>query len=190
MAEAGAGRIEDTRFFELVKLETEIKALDRNSQAALHHSQIALVEKYTQLCSSETTIDERACIIFKDSLLNSINAGRAITNGGDSDHARQVSISQIATDSGFHFDTKQLSQVGKIASGLYIRQHRKPPSKHSQLVDGRATEVNTYFEPDRGLIEEACQLYSDTETRKKRAAAEAAADAEDRPLDHWLLRRT
>ena len=192
-AETEAGQLEDTRKrkredLELVKLETEIRALDRTSQATLHNSQIALVDKYNQLCTN-MVMDERARIIFKDSLLNLINAGRAITNGDNSDHALPISISQVASALGYHFDTKQLSQVGKIASGLYIRQHDKTPHKHTQLIEGRATEVNTYFESERELLEEACRIYSESEARKKRAAAEAAAEAEDRPLDRWLRPR-
>ena len=187
VAEGGAGgELEDVRKrkreeLEMMKLEAEIKCLERNSQVALWQGKIAMVDKYRSLCIDED-IDERAKIMFKDDILNSTLTGRALTNGGVSDSAKPVSISQVATALGYSFDNKALVQVGRFATKLYQEQRGEAPSKHTQIVDGRATLVNTYFEADRDILESACKAYADRDAQARRAAA----DTEARPLDHWL----
>jgi hypothetical protein len=41
----------------------------------------------------------------------------------------------------------------------YIQQHGKPPPKHDQLCDGRVTQVNSYTEQDRSLVEQSLHAY-------------------------------
>ena len=180
VAEGGAGgELEDVRKrkreeLEVLKLETEIRCMERTSQ-------LQVMDKYRALCVDED-IDERAKIMFKDAILNSTLMGRALTNGGVSDSAVPISISQVATALGYTFDNKALVQVGRFATKLYQDQHGEAPSKHTQIVNGRATLVNNYFEPDRALLEAACRAYADREEQVRRVAAETEA----RPLDHWL----
>ena len=179
-AEGGVGgELEDVRKrkreeLEVLKLETEIRCMERTSQ-------LQVMDKYRALCVDED-IDERAKIMFKDAILNSTLMGRALTNGGVSDSAVPISISQVATALGYTFDNKALVQVGRFATKLYQDQHGEAPSKHTQIVNGRATLVNNYFEPDRALLEAACRAYADRQEQVRRVAAETEA----RPLDHWL----
>ena len=179
-AEGGVGgELEEVRKrkreeLEVLKLETEIRCMERTSQ-------LQVMDKYRALCVDED-IDERAKIMFKDAILNSTLMGRALTNGGVSDSAVPISISQVATALGYTFDNKALVQVGRFATKLYQDQHGEAPSKHTQIVNGRATLVNNYFEPDRALLEAACRAYADRQEQVRRVAAETEA----RPLDHWL----
>ena len=133
---------------ELLKLETDIRCQERESQ-------IALAQHYETLCTS-SQMDERAKLIFKDSILNSIMPpGQArLTNGAD-DGNRPLSLSQIATKLGLKCTPEGLRSVGKIASRMYQERHGRAPTKHPQLVDGRMTDVNTYFTRDEDLIRDA-----------------------------------
>ena len=133
---------------ELLKLETDIRCQERESQ-------IALAQHYETLCTS-SQMDERAKLIFKDSILNSIMPpGQArLTNGADGGN-NPLSLSQIATKLGLKCTPEGLRSVGKIASRMYQERHGRAPTKHPQLVDGRVTDVNTYFARDEDLIRDA-----------------------------------
>ena len=133
---------------ELLKLETDIRCQERESQ-------IALAQHYETLCTS-SQMDERAKLIFKDSILNSIMPpGQArLTNGPDGGN-NPLSLSQIATKLGLKCTPEGLRSVGKIASRMYQERHGRAPTKHPQLVDGRMTDVNTYFTRDEDLIRDA-----------------------------------
>ena len=149
---------------ELLKLETDIRCQERESQ-------IALAQHYETLCTS-SQMDERAKLIFKDSILNSIMPpGQArLTNGAD-DGNRPLSLSQIATKLGLKCTPEGLRSVGKIASRMYQERHGRAPTKHPQLVDGRMTDVNTYFARDEDLIRDAF----DEHTAKPVAASQPPA---------------
>jgi hypothetical protein len=168
---------------EMLKLEAEIQSLQHQSQVVFWEGQRAMVDKYHALCV-DTVMDERAKVMFKDVILNSTLMGRAITNGGPvvSDAAVPISISQVAASLGQQLDQKDQLQVGRLAAKLYAEKHGEAPSKHTQIVNGRATLVNNYFEPDRGILEAACKAYADLEAQARRAAAETKA----RSLDQWL----
>jgi len=132
---------------ELLKLETDIRCQERESQ-------IALAQHYETLCTS-SQMDERAKLIFKDSILNSIMPpGQARLTNGDGGN-NPLSLSQIATKLGLKCTPEGLRSVGKIASRMYQERHGRAPTKHPQLVDGRVTDVNTYFARDEDLIRDA-----------------------------------
>ena len=148
---------------ELLKLETDIRCQERESQ-------IALAQHYETLCTS-SQMDERAKLIFKDSILNSIMPpGQARLTNGDGGN-NPLSLSQIATKLGLKCTPEGLRSVGKIASRMYQERHGRAPTKHPQLVDGRMTDVNTYFARDEDLIRDAF----DEHTAKPVAASQPPA---------------
>ena len=184
IAAEGGNQIDDSRKrkreeLELMKLETEIKCMERKSQVDLWNGQIAVVAQYKSLCT-DTDMDERAKIMFKDAILNAVivGTGQAITNG-DSDAARPVSLSQVAKRLGMTLTIDDMRKVGGIVSKLYMDRHGEAPKKHTQLVDGRATQVNSYFAPDEDLLEEGLRTYSEAEERRKSAAAQPRQRASD-----------
>jgi hypothetical protein len=190
IAAEGGNQIDDSRKrkreeLELMKLETEIKCMERKSQVDLWNGQIAVVAQYKSLCT-DTDMDERAKIMFKDAILNAVivGTGQAITNG-DSDAARPVSLSQVAKRLGMTLTIDDMRKVGGIVSKLYMDRHGEAPKKHTQLVDGRATQVNSYFAPDEDLLEEGLRTYREAEERRKSAAAQPRQRASD-----FYLRRT
>ena len=206
-AEGGAGQVADDpesrkrkrADLQLLKLETEIAGMNRRSQAELMHAQVAVVDKqlavvdrYHSLCV-DTNMDERAKLVFKDALLNmnSVLIGRpgpgpaGVAQAG-ADQARPLSVSQAAADLGHRFDSRQLAQVGRIASQLYAGRYGVPPRKHAQLVDGRMAEVNSYTEEDRALLKDALDMYATREEHAKRMESAGAGPAAPTSLDRWL----
>lgn len=156
---------------EIMKLETEIHCMERNSR-------MAVIDKYGDLCAN-SAIDERAKIMLKDWLLNSTSSSRAITNG---EEAPSFSLSEVSHDLGFKFSTEQLAMVGRTVAKLYKERYGPDvvPSKHWQIVNGRATEVNTYFAKDKDLIERALNEFKTEEDRK--------ANTGQKRLDQWVSR--
>ena len=69
--------------------------------------------------------------------------------------ARPVSVSLVAARLGLAMTSQQLIRVGMRVRRLYEDRHGGAPGKHEQLVDGRVTMVNSYFESDADLIERA-----------------------------------
>ena len=118
----------------------------------------ATIKQYQNLCV-DTTIDERAKILFKDSLLNSTLIGGRITNGASED-ATPISLSQMGVKLGYHLSTDDYKKVGKIMGKLYREAYDAPPPKHTQLVNGQAMEVNTYFAKDKELVKKALEQYT------------------------------
>ena len=166
---------------ELMKLETDIRCQERESQ-------IALAQHYKALCT-DVDMDERAKLIFKDSILNSIMPpGQArLTNGdGGEDGNRPLSLSQIATKLGLKCTPEGLRSVGKIASRMYQERHGRAPTKHPQLVDGRVTDVNTYFARDEDLIRDAF----DEHTAKPVAASQPPARTPPARTDYRKMKNT
>ena len=118
----------------------------------------ATIKQYQTLCV-DTTMDERAKILFKDSLLNSTLIGGRITNGAGED-TTPISLSQMGVKLGYHLSTDEYKKVGKIMSKLYREAYDAPQSKHTQLVNGQAMEVNTYFAKDKELVKQALEQYT------------------------------
>ena len=116
------------------------------------------IEKYRALCTGGV-MDERAKVMFKDSLLNS-----TLICGGvptcSSEDTTPISISQMGAKLGYHLSGEEYKKVGKIAGRLYREQHGAGPSKHTQLVNGQAIEVNTYFAKDGELVKKAFEEYT------------------------------
>ena len=103
--------------------------------------------------SGMKNIDERAKIIFQDALLNTIMPAKL------GDENTPISLSQYLEKKKVVLGDDELLNFGKIASKLYRDINGKPPSKHRQLVRGRATDVNSYFKKDEELLEQAWKMY-------------------------------
>jgi hypothetical protein len=139
---------------ELFKLEEEIKTM---AQARMTN----LRSEYNLVCT-DTTMDERARLLFKDTYMNMLlNSqqpnGLAIGNGPSPN--TPISISSVAKELGFNANKEDVQRIGRDLGKRYRQKHGQPPSKHDQLCDGRVTSVNSYTEKDRPLVVEAVQAY-------------------------------
>ena len=169
----------EERVLALEMKRVEMDRIKSNCLIAERDSRASMVDKYASLCTN-THIDERAKLMFKDALLNSVLIGHAITNGAGNQTV-PISISQVATKMGVQVDSKAVMQIGRIASRFYKDNHGEAPTKHTQIVDGKAMDVNNYFEPDRELIESAIKAHVDREGQANHTPANT------RKLDAWLV---
>ena len=118
--------------------------------------------EYIELCSADVVMDERARLLFKDSLLNFVvrfnqNPQASIAAPDSPAPAAQplgfLTISTVATGLGYQFDSAQLKRLGARIAQAYFRKHNESPKKHEQFVDGAVRKVNTYQDRDRALME-------------------------------------
>ena len=139
---------------ELFKLEEEIKTM---AQARMTN----LRSEYNLVCT-DTTMDERARLLFKDTymnmLLNSQQPNGLAIGNGPSPNA-PISISSVAKELGYNANKEDCQCIGRDLGKRYRQMHGQPPPKHDQLCDGRVTSVNSYTEKDRPLVVEAVQAY-------------------------------
>ena len=70
-----------------------------------------------------------------------------------------ISIGRVATNLGYELRWMDSKAINLDLRKRYIKHHGKPPPKHDQLCDGRVTQVNSYNEQDRPLVEEALHAY-------------------------------
>ena len=153
-----------TKEIKISKLEVEIQAMQQANQATRVNTHIIIMDKYAEIASNQA-LDERARLMFKDTLLNlsSQDAPLTITNSSSSSSSssssmpqqsiKPTSISLVATELGYRLTSQQLIAVGKDVKKRYMaRYNGETPSKHEQLCDGRVTKVNSYMEHDRDLI--------------------------------------
>jgi hypothetical protein len=137
--------------------ELELLSLEQDLRAKMHDNAVKIMTSYQALCT-DTTMDERARLMFKDYFLNITNLHapsnpqQAIENGETASN-RPVSLSNIALELGYRLKTDQAKAVGIRLKKLYMEKHNKAPPKHEQLCDGRVTLVNSYTARDRSLIE-------------------------------------
>ena len=66
----------------------------------------------------------------------------------------------MGTKLGYNLTTDKYKYVGKIVAKLYREANGTAPSKHTQLVNGQAMEVNTYFAQDAELVKKALEQYA------------------------------
>ena len=137
------------------------RAAEIANQNAEQEQQIKVTANYIQVCQ-DTTMDERARLIFKDNYLNMImlqgsGAQGLLTDGQPS--IKPVSLSNVADKMGLKFSSNELKSIGKEVSKRYYALHGKRTTKHDQLCEGRMTSVNSYTESDRGLVEDVIQWH-------------------------------
>ena len=157
-----------------IKLEVEIQALLQANQATRVNTHVTIMDKYAEI-STSLSIDERARLMFKDTLLNlssqivtptlmianttntsSSNSNNTADNPQQTTATKPTSISLVASELGYRLTSKQLIAVGKDVKKRYMARHNgDAPPKHDQLCDGRVTKVNSYMECDKDLIAES-----------------------------------
>jgi len=150
---------------ELIKMEHEINTMiieNKAKEQNLILQASAELERFRD--PLRHNLDERTRLMMQDSLQNYIlNSAsttclkKAITDGPSPN--KPISIGSIAKELGYNPNSSDAKRIGLDLRKRYIKQHGKPPPKHDQLCDGRVTQVNSYNEQDRPLVEEALHAY-------------------------------
>ena len=134
------------------KADAEKTKADTNAQK---------LELYASLCGTHPRIDDRARLLFKDVVMNSIAGPAAagqlqIAAGGppaDGPSLGFLNISTVASQMGYRLDSSQLMKVGMRVKNAYRFKYREDPPKHEQFVNGGVRMVNTYQSRDRDILE-------------------------------------
>lgn len=150
---------------EYLKTEEEIRCMAQTRILAA----CAELERYRD--PSRNNLDERTRLMMQDSLQNSILntcfSVSLITN--NSTPNKPISIASVAKELGYKPTTADAKRIGLDLRNRYIDKHGNPPTKHDQLCDGRVTQVNSYTEQDRSLVEEALHAYFKTDEEEEGA---------------------
>jgi hypothetical protein len=146
------------------KVELEAKRFANVAMARVHL--IELTGQYRELCQ-DTVMDERARLMLKDSMLNMAmnqhqgpagSGQRLLTNGVSPN--KPISLSSVALELGLEIPENDFIPIGREVSKRYLQLHGKKPPKHDQLIRGKVTLVNSYFERDRPLVEEVLRWHA------------------------------
>jgi AraC-like DNA-binding protein len=151
--------------------EAQMKASDAQMKAADAQMKVMGVQKmlmdtYALLCPNQV-MDDRARLLFKDNVLNIALQGTparaqlAIEDGAGPSAVvnlavnpnKPITISTLAAELGYRFDSGQLQKIGKRAAAAFREKYGESPSKHEQLVGQASIMVNSYTERDRKLLE-------------------------------------
>jgi hypothetical protein len=149
---------------EIAKLEVELESKRFEAESSRRYSNHEYVVKcassYKELCT-DTSMDERARLVFKDLFLNMamLQGGPSMITNGDPLPSKPISLSLVAGEMGLKLPTNELISLGVELKKRYLATHGKAPSKHDQLCDGRVTKVNSYSESDRPLVEEVLRWH-------------------------------
>jgi hypothetical protein len=108
---------------------------------------------------SRHNLDEKTSVIMQDSLLKSIINTSFMSGLITVTEYPRISIASVAKELGYKPTTTDAKRIGLDLRKRYIEKHGSPPTKHDQLCDGRVTQVNSYTEQDRSLMEEALHAY-------------------------------
>jgi hypothetical protein len=140
---------------EYLKTEEEIRCMAQTRILAA----CAELERYRD--PSRNNLDERTRLMMQDSLQNSIlNTCFSVSlTTTKSIQNKPISIASVAKELGYKPTTTDAKRIGLDLRKRYIDKHGSPPTKHDQLCDGRVTQVNSYTEQDRSLLEEALHAY-------------------------------
>jgi hypothetical protein len=140
---------------EYLKTEEEIRCMAQTRILAA----CAELERYRD--PSRNNLDERTRLMMQDSLQNSIlNTCFSVSlTTTKSTPNKPISIASVAKELGYKPTTTDAKRIGLDLRKRYIEKHGSPPTKHDQLCDGRVTQVNSYTEQDRSLVEEALHAY-------------------------------
>ena len=155
--------------FKRKREELEIMQMEQDLKARMQANITSLSIDYDKICTN-TTMDERARLMFKDCYLNLIlnsqfgssqGQTRTIENGNSSISSldKPVSISSVAAELGYKPTSTDAKRIGMDLKKLYVGKYNKSPPKHDQLCDGRVTNVNSYMEKDRPLVVQALNGY-------------------------------
>ena len=145
----------------LKKTEAETQAMLTRTEAETRASNTATLEVqsklYTSLCPNQI-MDERGRILIKDCVLNACANKKLITDG--TEPARFVTVSTVASEMGYRFDTGTLIKIGRQVKEAYFKRYGEDPPKHEQIVGGAVRPVCSYQTKDRDLIEAAVRCFA------------------------------
>ena len=159
----------DDMLFEMEMAERKQRLLHATveTQAKTVSIQKTLRDEYAALCPDQI-MDDRARVMFKDSLLNIAfpqgiaTAVQVIGNGIPAavpEDTRPLTISSFALEEGKRYDTKALQRIGGIMSSLYQKKYGARASQHEQFTDGAVRVVRSYTRKDQDLLKEAFRLF-------------------------------
>jgi hypothetical protein len=124
-----------------------VPALELKTRIALHNA--SMLERVKQFELAFPADNDRDKMIYKDLaqslMLNAIHLRDPYTH---------VFVSDVACQMGYNFTRGQLAMVGVPIAHRYRLMHGVPPSKHSQFVEGKVNQVNSYTEEFRPVIQE------------------------------------
>jgi hypothetical protein len=137
------------------------------TQAVDLHERIATA--YLLMCPNGI-IDERGRMMLKDNLANNVMSVHMATDGAGVlqlengepliNNNTHISISNVAFEMGHLFNTKELKEIGLIASDKYFELYKKRPPKHWQESAGNLqVPVNTYFKEHKKMIQDIISNY-------------------------------
>ena len=159
----------DDMLFEMEMAERKQRLLHATveTQAKTVSIQKTLRDEYAALCPDQI-MDDRARVMFKDSLLNIAfpqgiaTAVQVIGSGIPAvvpEDTRPLTISSFALEEGKRYDTKALQRIGGIMSSLYQKKYGARASQHEQFTDGAVRVVRSYTRKDQDLLKEAFRLF-------------------------------
>ena len=151
----------EERVAALERMKAETEMIKANVEKTKTDSYVKQFELYSSLCAPDPLLDERARLMFKDVVMNSIAGPAAtgqlqVTDAGavpaPASPAGFLTISSVASQIGYKFDSSQLKKLGSRIAQAYYRKYNEFPSKHEQFVDGAVRRVNSYQAKDRELM--------------------------------------
>lgn len=164
------------REFEQLEYEERVAALERmraETEKIKADANAKKLELYASLCGPHPRIDDRARLLFKDVVMNSITGVAAtgqlkITDTTTPAPAGEpsvgfITISTVASEMGYKFDTRQLMKLGVNVKSAYNSKYGEDPPKHEQFVNGAVRRVNTYQAKDRELIKHEISAFVKSE---------------------------
>jgi len=159
-------KLEDLDYDERVE-QLEMRKADRLKQTKLFEMSLeskriemhnARLKAYEYLCPDQK-LDDRARLIFKDSLLN-MPSLLLITNVEDTSN-KPITLSTVAADMGMRLTTTQLQKAGHMMKKRFVGKYNQGPEKHEQFVDGAVRKVNSYTERDKDMMVDILKTLSD-----------------------------
>lgn len=159
----------DDALFEMEMAERKQRLLHATveTQAKTVSIQKTLRDEYAALCPDQI-MDDRARVMFKDSLLNIAfpqgiaTAVQVIGNGIPAavpEDTRPLTISSFALEEGKRYDIKALQRIGGIMSTLYQKKYGARANQHEQFTDGAVRVVRSYTRKDQDLLKEAFRVF-------------------------------
>ena len=150
----------EERMAEVERKRAETKAMLTRTEEEVRAKHAATLEVhsrlYTSLCPNQI-MDERGRLLLKDCVLNACASQNLITNGPEP--AKFVTVSTVASEMGYRFDTGTLIKIGRQVKEAYFKKYGEDPPKHEQIVGGAVRPVCSYQTKDRDLIEVAVRCF-------------------------------
>lgn len=138
----------------IVPAEQERRFMLENDMLEARVREAALANYERLLEYSRTHEDERDRLFFVDASRNYIRSrfsGRLLEDAPN----EPITISEVAKGMGVSLRRGDEVKVGRAAAALFRAERGDDPPKHSQFVDGAVRRINSYFEKDRHILQDA-----------------------------------